>query len=49
MGVGPESSVKSLMLETGIMWCDGFWGEVVTARRLVRGHMVKRVPSRVGR
>ena len=49
MGVGPERSVKSLMLETGIMWCDGFGGEVVTARRLVRGHMVKRVPSRVGR
>ena len=41
--------MKSLMLKTGIMWCDGFGGEVVTASRLVRGHIVKRVPSRVGR
>ena len=49
MGVGPERSVKSLILETGMMWCDGLGGEVVTARRLVRGHIVKRVPSRVGR
>ena len=48
-GVGPERSVKSLMLETGIIWCDGFGVDVVTARRLVRGHIVKRVPSRVGR
>ena len=49
MGVGPDRSVKSLILETGMMWCDGDGGEVVTARRLVRGHIVKRVPSRVGR
>lgn len=48
-GVGPERSVNSLMLKTGIMWYDGLGGEVVTARRLVRGHIVKRVPSRVGR